>query len=112
MEKVKILFFTILFFTSFVIYAQQNNGSTIYFKNQIPKQEAKPFQATTKKPLFILDGKESTQIAISELKPENIESINVLKDSSAVTLYGDKGKDGVILITSKKPASKAPTEQK
>lgn len=51
-------------------------------------------------PLYILDGKPVT--SIEEILPENIESISVLKDQSATALYGEKGKHGVIIITSKK----------
>ena len=53
------------------------------------------------KPLYIVDGKEVS--GINNLDQESIESIEVLKDSSAITLHGDKGKNGVVIITSKKP---------
>jgi TonB-dependent SusC/RagA subfamily outer membrane receptor len=39
---------------------------------------------------------------IKQLKPENIESISVLKDATATAIYGEKGKNGVIIVTSKK----------
>lgn len=51
-------------------------------------------------PLYILDGKPIA--SIEEILPENIESISVLKDQSATALYGEKGKNGVIIIVSKK----------
>ena len=38
---------------------------------------------------------------IGDVKPENIESVSVLKSESAKALYGDKGAKGVILITTK-----------
>ncbi len=50
-------------------------------------------------PLFILDGKEI--LHIENIKPDEIESISVLKDKSATALYGDKAKNGVILIVTK-----------
>lgn len=50
-------------------------------------------------PLYMLDGKEVQNVDF--IDPENIESISVLKDKSATELYGDKGKNGVILITTK-----------
>nr|WP_315417872.1 TonB-dependent receptor plug domain-containing protein [uncultured Pedobacter sp.] len=53
------------------------------------------------KPLYVVDGKEVS--GINNLDQESIESIEVLKDSSAITLHGDKGKNGVVIITSKKP---------
>jgi TonB family protein len=54
-----------------------------------------------KSPLFILDGKPMNQ-AVNEIGPNDIESISVLKDASGIALYGDKGKNGVILIVTKK----------
>ena len=55
-----------------------------------------------KKPsLIIIDGIEFSEDDMNRLKPENIESISILKDESAKALYGEKGKNGVILITSK-----------
>ena len=57
---------------------------------------------TDKNPLFILDGKEVTKEKFEELKPDSIESINVLKGESAIEKYGDKGKDGVIIVKTKK----------
>jgi TonB-dependent SusC/RagA subfamily outer membrane receptor len=38
---------------------------------------------------------------ISTIKPQDIKSIEVLKEQSAMSLYGDKGKNGVIIITTK-----------
>lgn len=54
-------------------------------------------------PLYVLDGK---VIAASEVKdgtvdPNQIESMSVLKGTSATKIYGERGKDGVVLITSK-----------
>jgi TonB-dependent SusC/RagA subfamily outer membrane receptor len=51
-------------------------------------------------PLYILDGIEIK--SIEGVSPDRIESISVLKGESSVALYGEKGKNGVILITSKK----------
>mgnify|MGYP000385209498 CR=1 FL=1 len=36
-----------------------------------------------------------------DVSPENIQSINVLKGTAAAALYGSRGKDGAILITTK-----------
>ncbi|MDR0796816.1 MAG: hypothetical protein LBE79_12345 [Tannerella sp.] len=54
-------------------------------------------------PLWIVDGKEVS--TINDLNPENIENISVLKDASANDVFGVKGKNGVILITTKKGSS-------
>lgn len=50
-------------------------------------------------PLFVLDGEIIKNV--DDLSPDDIESINVLKGESAKKLYGEKGKDGVIEITTK-----------
>ena len=55
-------------------------------------------------PLIILDGKNKGNVDIEtlELNSEDVESIDVLKEDKLVEPYGDAGKDGVILIKSKK----------
>ena len=49
-------------------------------------------------PLVLVDGLEGS---LSSVAPENIESIDVLKDASAAAIYGTRGAAGVILITTK-----------
>ena len=39
--------------------------------------------------------------ALSELSPSDIESVEVLKDASATAIYGSRGANGVILVTTK-----------
>ncbi|WP_299113108.1 M56 family metallopeptidase [uncultured Winogradskyella sp.] len=55
-----------------------------------------------KNPLFIIDDKEVSKDEISDLDPDDIESVTVLKDKSAIEKYGDKAKDGVVIIKTKK----------
>ena len=52
-----------------------------------------------KEPLYVVDGKEVSPSVMSALNPERIKGVTVLKDKSATELYGEKGKNGVILIT-------------
>jgi BlaR1 peptidase M56/TonB-dependent Receptor Plug Domain len=52
--------------------------------------------------LFIIDGKEMQSESMKDIDPATIKSINVLKGESAVKLYGEKGKMGVVEITTKK----------
>jgi len=53
-------------------------------------------------PLIVIDGKRMQKdFNLSTLKPEEIESISVLKDKSAVETYGEDGKNGVIVILKK-----------
>lgn len=51
-------------------------------------------------PLIVLDGMPYSG-SISEINPTDVASIEVLKDASASAIYGSRGANGVILITSK-----------
>ncbi|SFT10586.1 M56 family metallopeptidase [Sphingobacterium wenxiniae] len=53
-------------------------------------------------PLIIIDGVEKDDKTLQKIDPNSIESVTVLRDESAAALYGSKGKDGVLLITTKK----------
>ena len=58
---------------------------------------------TNKKPLVIInDIKMGKGYDFTQIKPEEIESISVLKGEDATTLYGDEGKDHVIIVKTKK----------
>jgi len=74
-----------------IILKNSNDENNIFFSNDGDKN-----------PLFIIDGKEVTKDQFVDLKPDSIESVTVLKDKSAIEKYGDKGKDGVIIIKTKK----------
>lgn len=52
--------------------------------------------------LVVLDGIIIPNSQLNDIDPKDIESMSVLKDKSATELYGEKGKNGVIIITSKK----------
>ncbi|AQG80745.1 TonB family protein [Spirosoma montaniterrae] len=54
-------------------------------------------------PLYIVDGVEISTDKNAQLDPNQIQSIEVLKSSSATSQYGEKGRNGVIIITTKKP---------
>ncbi len=51
-------------------------------------------------PLYIVDGVPST--SINEISPSDIESMTILKDASAASIYGASGSNGVVLITTKR----------
>ena len=55
-----------------------------------------------KKPLIIVDGEVKEGMNLSQISPETIESISVMKNEAAIAQYGDKAKDGVISIVTKK----------
>lgn len=52
-------------------------------------------------PLIIYDGMEVS--SLNDIPPSDIESIDVLKDAASTAIYGARGANGVILITSKNP---------
>lgn len=52
--------------------------------------------------LIVINGVVSTAGAFTELNPEIIESVNVMKGSSGAALYGSRGSNGVIIVTTKK----------
>lgn len=52
--------------------------------------------------LYIIDGKEMVSGSMNDVDPNTIKSINVLKGENAIKKYGEKGKNGVIEITTKK----------
>lgn len=55
-------------------------------------------------PLYVIDGVPVTG-GIGEISPSDIESMEVLKDASATAIYGARGANGVILITTKQGKS-------
>lgn len=59
-------------------------------------------------PLLVLDGQPVTGISLNELNPDDIETITVLKDAAATSLYGVRASNGVIVVTTKRGTSKKP----
>jgi len=51
-------------------------------------------------PLYVIDGLEAT--SLNGLSANDIASFNILKDASSVAIYGQKGANGVVLVTTKK----------
>ena len=55
-------------------------------------------------PLLVIDGV-PTDVPLNTLNPDDIASLDVLKDASAAAIYGSRGANGVVLITTKKGTS-------
>lgn len=53
-------------------------------------------------PLYVVDGMVIQNGGIENINPSDIESIDILKDASATAIYGSRGANGVILVTTKK----------
>ncbi len=58
-------------------------------------------------PLFIVDGVQYSNI--QDINPNDIESMDVLKDASSTAIYGSRGANGVIIITTKKGSTGKPS---
>jgi TonB-linked SusC/RagA family outer membrane protein len=59
-------------------------------------------------PLYIIDGTPTVGSYLNFLNPNDIESIQVLKDASAASIYGARAQNGVIIIETKKGSVGAP----
>lgn len=57
-------------------------------------------------PLVVVDG--MTGIALSDINPQDIENISVLKDAASAAIYGSRAANGVILVTTRHGAERAP----
>ncbi len=53
-------------------------------------------------PLYVVDGIPLVSGSIDNINPNDIESVDVLKDASATAIYGSRGANGVVLITTKR----------
>lgn len=78
----------------------QNSGGAEGNNNTIRIRGRNSITAGTS-PLIILDGVPYGG-SISDINPSDIESINVLKDASSAAIYGSRGANGVIILTTKK----------
>ncbi len=57
-------------------------------------------------PLVVVDG--MTGIALSDINPQDIENISILKDAASAAIYGSRAANGVILITTRHGSERAP----
>lgn len=89
---------------------RETGPRTLYAARPV-RQDRSPNDRTTsfrwtlrsidQKALVFIDDKEVKQDTLKTMNPDLIESISVYKDSSAVVRYGERGKNGVILIKMK-----------
>ena len=56
-------------------------------------------------PLYVVDGFPLMDGNISDLNPSDIESMEILKDASSTAIYGSRGANGIVMITTKKGKS-------
>jgi TonB-linked SusC/RagA family outer membrane protein len=55
-------------------------------------------------PLILIDNMESSSTALARMQPDDIASFSILKDAAASSLYGARGANGVVLVTTKSGA--------
>gem|GEM_PF-216500 len=65
---------------------------------------AQSISVTNTNPLFVIDGlvADGGSISLNTINPQDIESIEVLKDAASAAIYGARGSTGVIIITTKR----------
>lgn len=62
-------------------------------------------------PLILMNGVAITKEEMDKINPDDIESVNVLKGEQATRLYGEKGKNGVVIITPKGEKAVVPLQE-
>ena len=59
-------------------------------------------------PLILMDGFQVSMDDLARMDPDNIESFSILKDASAIALYGAQGANGVIIVTTRRGVAGTP----
>jgi bla regulator protein blaR1 len=112
-EKGDELIYSFIGFESKIITVKNQKEINIVLEEEKQKSTIKIRSTSSdEKPLIIIDGVLSKSDAIEKIEPENIKSIDVLKGESATDKYGEKGKNGVVIITSKGENDKVVVEEK
>ncbi len=75
-------------------------GLTIY-NNEMSIRGNSSFSISST-PLLVIDGQPATGMSLGDINPNTIESVTVLKDAAATSLYGVYASNGVIVVTTKK----------
>ncbi len=81
------------------LVAMQRQGQPGKDESEIYIRGKSTFEAAASKPLTLVDGIERP---FAQVDPNEVETITILKDASATAVYGVKGANGVILVTTKR----------
>ncbi|MGY5847101.1 M56 family metallopeptidase [Salegentibacter sp. HM20] len=81
-------------------------------KNQAQESNASEENSQNPEPLYILNGEKTTKEIVDLLDKEKIENVKVLKGADATALYGEEGRNGVVIITTKKTEKAQNTSEK
>jgi TonB-linked SusC/RagA family outer membrane protein len=82
------------------LQVKQNSGSPGGFIS-VRIRGANSIQGSNE-PLYVIDGFPSSSTNPTVLDNSDIESVEILKDASAIAIYGSRGANGVVMITTKK----------
>jgi TonB-linked SusC/RagA family outer membrane protein len=85
----------------------QNNSSNIGSAGQIRIRGNRSLTNGANDPLIVVDGM-AYGGSLNDINPENIASIDILKDASATAIFGSRGASGVIIITTKRGSNQKP----
>ena len=83
------------------VISYQNSGEPGKDNAQFFVRGVGSFGAGKVDPLILIDGIESSSTDLARLQPDDIEAFSVLKDATATAVYGARGANGVILVTTK-----------
>lgn len=86
-----------------MVFRAEKVGNTATSPGEKSGIVLKPSSGDNIKPLIVIDGVIATNLNLNDLNPSNIQSMNVLKGEGAKAKYAEKGANGVIEITTKKP---------
>lgn len=98
MKSVKLFSLAITMFFSIIIFGQEKRDSILPIKRDNVR-----FCTPNNKnlSLIVIDGYFANLKLVEIINPNDIKSVEVLKRDEAKAKYGDKGKNGVLIITSK-----------
>ena len=83
------------------LIAYQSTGAPGEEDAQFFVRSVTSFGSGLTSPLILIDNVEMTSKDLSRLNPDDIASFSILKDASATALYGARGANGVVLVTTK-----------
>lgn len=86
-----------------VIITTKNNGHSSSTERRMGVSDGNP--------LILMNGVAITKEEMDKINPDDIESVNVLKGEQATRLYGEKGKNGVVIITPKGEKAVVPLQE-
>jgi TonB-linked SusC/RagA family outer membrane protein len=84
-----------------------NNVAAVRIRGQgtLPRDPLNAASDPTLQPLYVIDGIPTKGNAIQQLKADDIETIQVLKDAATASIYGSRASNGVIVVTTKRGAA-------